>query len=208
MAGAAAGLACIVLPVRPRLEPEIGADGFRILSARPGSAPLRGEGAPPTPIWGYAGTVPGPTLRVRRGEELKVRLVNELPEPTTVHWHGLRLANAMDGVPHLTQHPIAPASSFDYRFRAPDAGTFWYHSHLYSSEQLERGLYGVLIVEEPASVDQQRAVVRDPAPGERAVAAAPGQCRQCAHNQSAVRSPPDPRHGHRWTARRTVHGAR
>ena len=161
--GASAGFACVLLPVGARLEPETGADGFSILRARPGSAALRGEGAPPTPIWGYQGTVPGPTLRVRRGDEVRVRLVNELPEPTTVHWHGLRLPNAMDGVPHLTQHPIAPGSSFDYRFRAPDAGTFWYHSHLYSSEQLERGLYGVLIVEEsvPVAVDRDVVVVLD-----------------------------------------------
>jgi FtsP/CotA-like multicopper oxidase with cupredoxin domain len=79
----------------------------------------------------------------------------------------LRLPNATDGVPHLTQHPIAPDSSFDYRFRAPrcrsDAGTFWCHSHLYSSEQLERGLYGVLIVEEsvPVAVDRDVVVVLD-----------------------------------------------
>ena len=77
----------------------------------------------PTSIWGYQGMVPGPTLRVKRGEEVRVRLVNELREPTIVHWHGVRLPNAMDGVPHLTQHPIEPGASFDYRFRAPDAGT-------------------------------------------------------------------------------------
>jgi FtsP/CotA-like multicopper oxidase with cupredoxin domain len=95
---------------------------------------------------------------VKRGEEVRVRLVNELPEATVIHWHGLRLPNAMDGVPHLTQAPIEPGQSFDYRFTANDAGTFWYHSHLYSSEQLERGLYGVLIVDEPESVDVDRDV--------------------------------------------------
>ena len=57
-----------------------------------------------------------------------MRLVNELPEPTSVHWHGVRLPNAMDGVPQLTQPPVAPGASFDYRFRPPDAGTFWYHA--------------------------------------------------------------------------------
>jgi FtsP/CotA-like multicopper oxidase with cupredoxin domain len=79
-------------------------DGVRILRARPD---------------GYDGVIPGPVLRVRRGEELKVRLVNELGESTAVHWHGVRLANAMDGVPELTQAPIAPGASFDYRFTAP-----------------------------------------------------------------------------------------
>ena len=159
IAGAGLGIAWTLLPIRARLEPETGADGFRIVRARAGSATLRGDGQASTPIWGYQGRVPGPTLRVKQGDEVRVRLVNELPEPTVVHWHGLRLPNAMDGVPHLTQRPIAPGSSFDYRFRAPDAGTFWYHSHLYSSEQLERGLYGVLIVEEPIPVAVDRDLV-------------------------------------------------
>ncbi len=159
IAGGGLGIAWTLLPIRARLEPETGADGFRIVRARAGSATLRGDGQASTPIWGYQGRVPGPTLRVKQGDEVRVRLVNELPEPTVVHWHGLRLPNAMDGVPHLTQRPIAPGSSFDYRFRAPDAGTFWYHSHLYSSEQLERGLYGVLIVEEPIPVAVDRDLV-------------------------------------------------
>jgi FtsP/CotA-like multicopper oxidase with cupredoxin domain len=103
--------------------------------------------------------VPGTTIRVRRGEEVRVRLVNELPEPTVIHWHGVRLPNAMDGVPHLTQQPVEPGAQFDYRFVAPDAGTFWYHSHLYSSEQLERGLYGALIVDEPEPVEIDRDIL-------------------------------------------------
>jgi FtsP/CotA-like multicopper oxidase with cupredoxin domain len=158
VAGAGLAVACAALPDRAHAA-VAGADGFTVLRARTGSAALRGEGQPPTPIWGYDGVVPGPTLRVKRGDDVRVRLVNELPEPTVVHWHGLRLPNAMDGVPHLTQHPIAPGESFDYRFRAPDAGTFWYHTHLYSSEQLERGLYGVLIVEEPTPVAVDRDIV-------------------------------------------------
>jgi FtsP/CotA-like multicopper oxidase with cupredoxin domain len=134
-------------------------DGFRILRASKGALRLRGEAKAETPIWGYDGLVPGPTLRLKRGEELKVRLLNDLPEPTLIHWHGLRLPNAMDGVPHLTQDPVEPGKSFDYRFTVPDAGTFWYHSHLYSSEQLERGLYGPLIVDEPQPVDVDRDLV-------------------------------------------------
>lgn len=154
---AAAGIAVAgtALPVCGRAQPagEKKGDGFRVLRARRGSVALLGAGKPETAIWGYDGGVPGPVLRVRQGEEVKVRLVNELPEATVVHWHGLRLPNAMDGVPHLTQSEIVSGASFDYVFRAPDAGTFWYHSHLYSSEQLERGLYGALIVEEPVAVD-------------------------------------------------------
>jgi FtsP/CotA-like multicopper oxidase with cupredoxin domain len=135
-------------------------DGFRVLRARPGTAALRGADNPPTPIWGYDGLVPGPTLRYRRGEEVKVRLVNELPEPTSVHWHGVRLANAMDGTP-LTQAPIPPGGSFDYRFTPPDAGTYWYHPHINGSRQLGRGLSGVLIIDEaaPVMVDRDVALV-------------------------------------------------
>ena len=136
---------------------------WRILRAQPGATVLRATGTAPTAIWGYDGIVPGPTLRVRRGEEVRVRLVNGLPEPTTIHWHGLRLPNAMDGVPHLTQAPVEPGASFDYRFVAPDAGTFWYHSHQFSSEQLARGLYGALIVEEaePVEVDRDLTLMLD-----------------------------------------------
>ena len=133
------------------------------MRARPGEARLRGSAEPPTAIWGYDGTVPGPTLRVKQGDELKVRLINELRQSTVVHWHGLRLPNAMDGVPHLTQMPIEPGASFDYHFVPPDAGTFWYHSHFLSSEQLARGLYGVLVVEErePVEVDRDLVLVVD-----------------------------------------------
>jgi FtsP/CotA-like multicopper oxidase with cupredoxin domain len=142
---------------------ETAADGFRVIRARPGSVRLRGPDQAATAIWGYDGTVPGPLLRVKRGEEIRVRLINELPEPTAVHWHGLRLPNAMDGVPHLTQDPIAPDQSFDYRFVAPDAGTFWYHTHFRSSGQLGRGLYGTLIVDEsePVAVDLDLLLVLD-----------------------------------------------
>jgi FtsP/CotA-like multicopper oxidase with cupredoxin domain len=152
----AAGLAATAIPLvgRPGLTQT--SDGFRVITLKPGEVRLRGPGAASTPIWGYEGIVPGPTIRVRRGDELKVRVVNRLDQPTTVHWHGLRLDNRMDGVPHLTQTPIAPGASFDYRFTAPDAGTFWYHPHFLTSEQLDRGLYGLLIVDEPEPVEVDR----------------------------------------------------
>jgi FtsP/CotA-like multicopper oxidase with cupredoxin domain len=158
-----AGLALSALRLPATAAAQGLADEFRVLPARAGVAALRGPEQTPTAIWGYDGAVPGPTLRVRRGDELKVRLLNKLPEPTLIHWHGLRLPNAMDGVPHLTQEPVVPGASFDYRFRAVDAGTYWYHSHLYSSEQIERGLYGVLIVDEPepVAVDQDLVLVLD-----------------------------------------------
>jgi FtsP/CotA-like multicopper oxidase with cupredoxin domain len=131
-------------------------DGFRVVRVARGTAALRASPAPPSPIWGFDATVPGPTLRAGRGEEVKVRLVNELAEPTTVHWHGMRIANAMDGVPGLTQQPIAPGTSFDYRFVAPDAGTFWYHAQFDAPRQIGLGLYGALIINEAEPVDVDR----------------------------------------------------
>ncbi|TMJ88040.1 MAG: multicopper oxidase family protein, partial [Alphaproteobacteria bacterium] len=126
---------------------------LRTLHARAASAAPGGRGNPLR----YEGSAPGPVLRVRQREELRVRLVNELAEATTVHWHGLRLPNAMDGVAHLTQPPVEAGESFDYRFRPPDAGTFSYHAH--SAEQADAGLYGALLVEEREAVDADRDVV-------------------------------------------------
>ncbi|MBZ4420215.1 multicopper oxidase family protein [Myxococcus sp. RHST-1-4] len=99
-------------------------------------------------VWAYNGQVPGPQLRIRLGETLRVRFTNRLPQETTIHWHGVRLPNAMDGVPHATQPPVQPGETFVYEFTPKDAGTFWFHPHVRSSEQVERGLYGVLIVED------------------------------------------------------------
>lgn len=99
-------------------------------------------------VWAYNEQVPGPTIRMRLGETLRVHFTNRLPQPTTIHWHGVRLPNAMDGVPGVTQPPIAPGESFVYEFTPKDAGTFWFHPHMRASEQVERGLFGTLIVED------------------------------------------------------------
>ncbi|MCA1404296.1 multicopper oxidase family protein [Ensifer sp. IC3342] len=109
-----------------------------------------------TAAWLYNGTVPGPEIRLRQGERLRVAVDNSLTEETTIHWHGVRVPNAMDGVPNLTQKPIGAGDSFVYEFDATDAGTFWYHPHQKSFEQVARGLYGPLIVEErePVRVDR------------------------------------------------------
>lgn len=129
------------------------------LVARPGQAALRGSVRPPTDIWGYGGRVPGPEIRLRQGERLRVDVINRLEQETTVHWHGIRVPNAMDGVPHLTQPPIAPGGRFVYEFDVADAGTYWYHPHMGRSEQVGRGLYGALIVEERAPIEVDRDVV-------------------------------------------------
>jgi FtsP/CotA-like multicopper oxidase with cupredoxin domain len=110
-----------------------------------------------TEIWAFNDSCPGPLLRVKRGETLEALVRNDLPNVTTVHWHGIRLPNAMDGVPHVTQPPIRVGDRFTYRFAPPDAGTYWYHPHQSSFEQVPRGLYGPLIVEEdkPLPVDRE-----------------------------------------------------
>ncbi|KAB2916391.1 MAG: multicopper oxidase family protein [Hyphomicrobiaceae bacterium] len=126
------------------------------ITARPGRAFLVGRGYPETDVWGYNGSVPGPEIRVRQGERVRIKVENRLGEETTVHWHGVRVPNAMDGVPHLTQKPIRPGETFLYAFEVPDAGSYWYHPHQRSFEQVGRGLYGALIVEErePVAVDR------------------------------------------------------
>ncbi|MEZ5652536.1 MAG: multicopper oxidase family protein [Burkholderiaceae bacterium] len=135
--------AALTLPTSTRAKPS------GTLTARVGLARLVPEGYPETQIWGYDGRVPGPVLRVVRGERLSLRFVNQLPQASSVHWHGIRIDNAMDGVIGLTQQAVEPGASFDIDFVAPDAGTYWYHSHNRSWEQVARGLYGALIVTEP-----------------------------------------------------------
>src|SRR5438132_831745 len=80
-------------------------------------------------VWAYNGQVPGPTLRVRLGDRLRITFINRLPQPTTIHWHGVRVPNNMDGVPHATQPPVEPGGTFTYEFTPKDAGTFWFHPH-------------------------------------------------------------------------------
>ncbi len=90
---------------------------------------------------------------MKHGETLDVTLKNGLAEHTSIHWHGIRGPNAMDGVPYLTQAPVQPGATFRYRFTPPDAGTFFFHPHCNTAEQLGRGLVGALIVEDDAAFD-------------------------------------------------------
>lgn len=101
-----------------------------------------------TKVWAYNKTVPGPEIRIKREDTLKINFTNKLPQETTIHFHGVRVPNAMDGVPGVTQEAIKPGEKFIYEFTPKDAGTFWFHPHVRSSEQVERGLFGTLIVEE------------------------------------------------------------
>lgn len=112
-----------------------------------------------TRVWNYNGSVPGPEIRIKLGDTLKVNFQNDLDTETTIHWHGVRVPNAMDGVPGVNQDPIKPGESFIYEFTPKDAGTFWFHPHVRGSEQLERGLYGTLIVEDEYSEMYDKDVV-------------------------------------------------
>jgi FtsP/CotA-like multicopper oxidase with cupredoxin domain len=103
-----------------------------------------------TAVWSYNGQLPGPLLKLNVGDRLIVHFRNGLPVPTSIHWHGLRIPNAMDGVPGFTQEPIPPGGEFTYDFIVPDAGTFWYHPHYDSAAQVGYGLYGALVVNDPA----------------------------------------------------------
>jgi FtsP/CotA-like multicopper oxidase with cupredoxin domain len=100
--------------------------------------------------WTYNGTVPGPLIRVNSGDRLIVHFSNKLPQPTTVHWHGIRVPIEMDGVPGISQPEVRPGESFLYDFIVPDAGLFWYHPHVMSAAQVGFGLSGALLVEDPA----------------------------------------------------------
>jgi FtsP/CotA-like multicopper oxidase with cupredoxin domain len=95
---------------------------------------------------GYNGSIPGPTLKVQQGSEVVVHVVNEGDLEATVHWHGLRLENKYDGVPHETQQPIPVGGEFTYRIRFPDPGLYWYHPHIREDYTQEMGLYGNIVV--------------------------------------------------------------
>jgi FtsP/CotA-like multicopper oxidase with cupredoxin domain len=115
-----------------------------------------------TRAWAYNGTIPGPTIEANVGDVLEIHLKNSLPAPTTIHWHGLRLAPPMDGTENV-QRPVAPGGAFTYRFALVDEGTFWYHPHVDETVQLERGLTGTLIVRGPNEpvLDAERVLVID-----------------------------------------------
>lgn len=100
----------------------------------------------------YNGQIPGPELRLKEGERVRIVLNNALTEPTTIHWHGVDVPNPMDGVPGVTQKPVQPGETFIYEFEALPAGTRWYHTHFQGHRQLDLGLYAPLIIE-PAKPD-------------------------------------------------------
>ncbi len=135
-----------------------------LMQAAPAARTLKAN-AKQAAVFAYNGALPGPPIKVLRGEEFGLTLRNDLSQPTTVHWHGVRVPNAMDGVAGLTQHPVPPGAAFDVRFTPKDAGTYWYRPlvpHL-AAEQTERGLYGLFLVEDekPLPFDQDVALIVD-----------------------------------------------
>ena len=115
--------------------------------------------------WTYNGGIPGPLIKTRVGDRLVVHFTNELDEPTTVHWHGVRVPIEMDGVPEISQPEVKKGESFTYDFVVRDAGLYWYHPHVMSAAQVGFGLYGALLVEDPADgvnvADQVTLVLSD-----------------------------------------------
>ncbi|WP_088051904.1 multicopper oxidase family protein [Virgibacillus dakarensis] len=106
--------------------------------------------------WTYNGTVPGEQIRVKEGEVVKVNLKNELDKPVSIHWHGVPVPNTEDGIPGVTQDAVVPGKTYTYEFVADVSGTYWYHSHQNGVEQLDKGLYGTLIVEPKDGIDADR----------------------------------------------------
>jgi manganese oxidase len=104
--------------------------------------------------WAYNGQVPGPQIRVREGDRVRVKLINKLSQSTAIHFHGLELPNDQDGVPFITQPPVKPGESWTYEFTVPNAGSHMYHSHHNATDQVGRGLLGAFIVE-PADPSQR-----------------------------------------------------
>src|SRR5205085_4712174 len=113
------------------------------LEARPTEWKLNGQNT--IDGYGYNGSIPGPVIEAKQGMPIEIVFKNSLPEPTLIHWHGLRVPASMDGT-QAVQRPIQPGETFTYRFTPPDAGTFWYHPHVNETHQLEKGLYGAFIV--------------------------------------------------------------
>lgn len=152
------------LAVMPRLSQAFASTDPIEIEALTGDVPLDGKqatrGVMRYALAGQTSTDPSPPiLRARRGEAFKARLTNRLDEPTTIHWHGIRLPNDQDGVPFVTQPYVYGGDRFDYAFSPPDAGTFWYHPHCNTLTQMGRGLAGVLVVEDDRDPDFDGEVV-------------------------------------------------
>lgn len=152
VAGASA-VAAVAAVAKPPTSPSVGAGegapGARTIRLEAGETTWELAPGKTVRAMAYQGRVPGPEIRAKLGEHLRIVFTNRLAEPTTIHWHGVDVPNAMDGVPGLTQRPVQPGETFVYAFEARPAGTRWYHTHFQEHRQLDRGLAGPLIIEAP-----------------------------------------------------------
>lgn len=129
-------------PLQPRIE-----KGVKVFDLVARKVQWETEPGKLAEAWAYNEMVPGPMIRVREGDRLRVNIKNELPESTAVHFHGLELPNPMDGVPFITQPPVKPGESYTYEFTAPNPGSHMYHSHYDSSKQVSLGLLGAFLID-------------------------------------------------------------
>jgi FtsP/CotA-like multicopper oxidase with cupredoxin domain len=136
-------------PLAPHIE-----DGVKVFDLE--TSVIRWQILPTVSVNAYAfnGQVPGPTLRFRKGDRVRINVTNRLPDTTTVHWHGLILPNVMDGVANVTQKPIERGSVYRYEFTAVQAGSFFYHSHDHVDRQQALGLYGAMIIDPSQPADE------------------------------------------------------
>ena len=142
-----AGLASVAIASMPKLVMAMSENNVFHLTAKKTNYALV-SGAANSELWTFNDIVSGPEIRVVKGREITVIFKNELDEPTSIHWHGIRIDNKMDGVSGLTQDAVLPGEEYIYTFTVPDAGSFWYHAHNMSWSHVARGLYGALIVDE------------------------------------------------------------
>jgi FtsP/CotA-like multicopper oxidase with cupredoxin domain len=136
-------------PLAPRIE-----NGVKVFDLE--TSVIRWQILPTVSVTAYAfnGQVPGPTLRFRQGDRVRINVTNRLPETTTVHWHGLILPNVMDGPANITQPPIQNGQVYRYEFTAVQSGSYFYHSHDHVDRQQSLGLYGALIIDPANPVDE------------------------------------------------------
>ena len=171
--------------VRRQARQTGGTRDLRLIAA-PGEVEIAGQ---PYRTWLYNGQFPGPEIRLTEGERLRVTVENRLPEPTTMHWHGIPVPNAMDGVPGVTQPPIAPGETFVYDFVTDIPGSYLYHSHV--GLQIDRGLIGSLVVEERrpgVAVDREYTLILDDfLPGDPTPLGAGGVARRGARGRGMMR---------------------
>ncbi|PZM16934.1 multicopper oxidase family protein [Rhizobium tubonense] len=157
-ASAVAGVYGVGLGLAGRFSRAEAAPEPQILKTAKIEANLTGTG-PTRDVLSYGSDGMPPVLRMRKGEPFAARLINGIDEPTTIHWHGLRIPNNMDGVPFLTQPYVYTGDKFDYAFTPPDAGTFWYHPHCNTLIQMGHGMTGVIVVENPGDPQFDKEIV-------------------------------------------------